>query len=189
MTDHDQYFDYLRRRSPLGALYRRFWLYPRLARCLPGRCLDIGCGIGDMLAFRGGDTIGVDVNPKTVAYCRSRGATALVMQVDQLPFDVASFDSALMDNVLEHIEHPRPLLGEAHRVLRPGGRLVVGVPGRRGFACDADHKVFYGEAELRDNLAQAGFTMREAFHMPLGRSSWLDARLRQYCLYTLFTRD
>jgi SAM-dependent methyltransferase len=188
MTDHDEYFDYLRKRSPLGALYRRCWLYPRLVRRLPGRCLDIGCGIGDMLAYRGGETVGVDVNPKTVAFCRARGATALVMASDSLPFEAGSFDSALMDNVLEHIAHPQPLLAEARRVLRPGGRLLVGVPGRRGYASDPDHKVFYGEAELRACLVQAGFAPSNMFFMPLWRSSWLDAHLRQYCLYALFVR-
>jgi SAM-dependent methyltransferase len=186
--DHNEYFEYLRRRSPLGALYRRYWLYPRLARRLPGRCLDIGCGIGDMLVFRGGETVGVDVNPNTVAFCCSRGAMALLMAPDSLPFEAASFDSALMDNVLEHIERPLPLLAEVRRVLRPGGRLLVGVPGHRGYASDADHKVFYGESELRACLARAGFTTCETFHMPLGHSSWLDAKLRQYCLYVLFVR-
>jgi len=187
MTDHDEYFEYLKRRSRLGAAYRKHWLYPRLARRLQGRALDIGCGIGDMLVYRV-NTMGVDINPHTVAFCKARGATAVVMQPDRLPFAAAAFDSVLMDNVLEHIPQPEPLLSEVHRVLRPEGRLLVGVPGTRGWASDPDHKVFYDQERLRACMAAAGFENVECFYTPLWRSAWLDRSLRQYCLYGLFRR-
>ena len=187
MTDHDEYFEYLSRRSRLGALYRAHWLYPRLARRLVGRSLDIGCGIGDMLIHRG-NMVGVDINPRTVAFCQSRGATALLMQPDALPFAQGEFDSALMDNVLEHIFQPQRLLSEVRRVLKPGGRLLVGVPGARGWASDADHKVFYDEGALRTCMSAAGFKPVECFYTPLWRSARLDEHLRQYCLYGLFAR-
>lgn len=187
MTDHQTYLAYLSGRGALGALYRRHWLYPRLTTRLRGKCLDIGCGIGDMLLFRS-QTVGVDVNPGAVQVCRARGAEAHLMEPDRLQFDGAAFDSALMDNVLEHIVEPRPLLAEVVRVLRPGGRLLVGVPGRRGWASDADHKVFYDEDSLSESVSAAGFTMMECFHTPLWRSSFLDRRLRQYCVYGLFLK-
>jgi SAM-dependent methyltransferase len=187
MTDHDQYLDYLSQRSALGGLYRRYWLYPRLGRRLAGKCLDIGCGIGDMLAFRP-HTVGVDVNAGAVRACLARGADAQVMSIDQLPFSDALFDSALMDNVLEHIAEPAPLVAEAHRVLRSDGRLLVGVPGRRGWESDRDHKVFYNEDSLRKCVSAAGFTLTECFHTPLWRSSFLDRHVRQYCVYGLFVK-
>ena len=183
--DDDKYFDYLAGRSAFGATYRWLLLYPRLVKRLRGRCLDVGCGIGDMLLHRP-DTVGVDVNARTVAFCRSRGAQAVQMEPDRLPFDARSFDSVLMDNVLEHIADPGPLLGEVRRVLRPGGRLLVGVPGRRGWDSDADHKVFYDEAGLSARVGAAGFAGLEVFHTPLRRSAWLDLNLRQYCVYGLF---
>jgi SAM-dependent methyltransferase len=68
------------------------------------------------------------------------------MTPDVLPFADASFDSVLLDNVLEHIEAPTLLLGEVRRVLVPGGRFLVGVPGQRGWESDPDHKVMYDEA-------------------------------------------
>jgi len=187
VVDHDEYFAYLTRRSLAGRLYRDYWLYPRLARRLSGKALDVGCGIGDML-MRREDTVGVDVNPHTVAFCISRGATAVLMKADKLPFATGEFDSALIDNVLEHISEPAPLLTEAHRVLRADGRLLVGVPGRRGWASDPDHKVFYDENSLRECVSSAGFTLTECFHTPLWRSSFLDRHLRQYCVYGLFVK-
>ena len=184
----DEYFRYLRGRSRVGALYRQWWLYPRVAKRLRGRCLDVGCGIGDMLAYRGCETVGVDINQSNVAYCRTRGLSAQVMDVDRLPFGECEFDSVLMDNVLEHIPGPAPLLAEANRVLRRQGRLLVGVPGRRGWASDPDHKVFYDENSLRECVSASGFTLTECFHTPLWRSSFLDRHVRQYCVYGLFLK-
>jgi SAM-dependent methyltransferase len=187
MTTRDDYFAYLQGRSRLGAFYRHRWLYPRLEQRLCGACLDVGCGIGDMLVHRPG-TVGVDVNPRTVAFCQSRGAAAVFMEPDRLPFEDGRFDSALLDNVLEHLQRPAPLLAEVRRVLKPDGRVLVGVPGCRGWASDADHKVFYDEAALTRCLAEAGFRTVEIFHAPLWRSSWLDRHVRQYCVYGLFAR-
>lgn len=180
------YFEYLRGRSLSGLIYRNYWLYPRLAGHLSGRVLDVGCGIGDFLAYRKG-TVGVDVNPQTVAWCQQRGLDARIMDLDILPFPDASFDAVVFDNVLEHLVSPLPLLTEIHRVLVPGGRFMVGVPGKRGFVCDPDHKIFYDEPGLVAVMAQAAFNKQDLFYMPL-KSDWLAERLSQYCLYGVFFR-
>ena len=186
MTDQDAYFEYLMGRSRLGLLYRRYRLYPRICRELRGRVLDIGCGIGDFLAFRP-NTVGVDVNERTVAWCREQGLDAHPMPFDVLPFESETFDGSVLDNVLEHIGQPLPLLREVFRVLKPGSALVVGVPGIRGYECDDDHKVFYGEESLVETLGAAGFRKRRVFHMPL-RSKFLDRKLSQYCVYGVFVK-
>jgi SAM-dependent methyltransferase len=186
VTAHHEYFEYLKTRSRLGLLYRRGWLYPRLCAHLSGRVLDVGCGIGDMVAFRQ-NTVGVDVNSYTVDFCRKRGLDARLMAIDQLPFADAEFDGAICDNVLEHVENPRALLAEMRRVLRPSGRLLLGVPGAKGFASDTDHKVYYEEQSLIQTLQRAGFSLHKIFHVPF-RSDWLSNRLRHYCVYGVFTR-
>jgi SAM-dependent methyltransferase len=187
MEDHDRYFEYLRGRSRLGHFYRRHVLYPRLVKRLTGRLLDVGCGIGDMVAFRA-NSVGVDINPRNVEYCRERGLEAKVMDTDVLPFDDAGFDSVLLDNVLEHIVEPAPLLREIRRVLRPGSRLLVGVPGIHGWDSDPDHKIRYDEAALSACIGTQGFVLRELFHTPLMRSDWLSRHVRQYCIYGAFER-
>jgi len=181
-----EYADYLKKRSGLGHIYRRYWLYPRLARMLEGRALDIGCGIGDFVAFRSG-TVGVDVNPETVAYCQRIGLDAHVMQPDILPFANADFDAVVLDNVLEHLAHPAPLLAEMARVLRAGGHAIVGVPGRKGYASDPDHKCFYDEPALVDRMAMSDFELVRLMHFPLP-IRWLDTYARQYCIYGLFVK-
>jgi SAM-dependent methyltransferase len=183
--DNIEYSSYLRGRSLVGNLYRKYWLYPQLTKCLKGNTLDVGCGIGNMLSFRP-NTVGVDINPHNVAFCKELGRDAQIMMPDLLPFGDASFNSVLLDNVLEHIFEPTPLLAEIRRVLRPQGVVVIGVPGIRGQASDSDHKVFYAEAALSLIAEKNGFGVIKVFHMPLGRSLFLSRHLRQYCIYSVW---
>jgi SAM-dependent methyltransferase len=182
------YHQYLLKRSRLGSIYRKWWLYPVLSRQLPGRVLDIGCGIGDFLKHRGANTVGVDVNPHNVASCVRDGLDAHVITGGKYPFGDAVFDSAITDNVLEHLPEPNPLLDEARRVLKPGGTLLVGVPGRRGYASDPDHKRFYDRQTLRQTLESFGFKTKRMISMPLPLS-WLDENVSQYCVYGVFTKS
>lgn len=181
------YFNHLRNRSLSGLLYRKFYLYPRLDRRLSGRVLDVGCGIGDFLAYRP-STVGVDVNTYAVNWCRKRGLDARLMEANNLPFGDGSFDSVVLDNVLEHLSDPSNLLSEIRRVLIPGGRVLVGVPGTLGYTCDADHKIFYDESSLRQVMEGAGLKQQTVFYMPM-KWDWLDTRLPQYCLYGVFERS
>lgn len=185
--DQAEYFDYLKHRSLSGLLYRKFFLYPRLVRELTGRVLDVGCGIGDFLAYRP-NTVGVDVNMYAVYWCQNRGLEARFMMEDHLPFDDSSFDGVVLDNVLEHLSEPTRLLTEIIRVLTPGGRVLVGVPGSLGYTCDADHKIFYNESNLRQVMEDAGMKQQAVFYMPM-KWNWLDTRLPQYCLYGVFMRS
>lgn len=121
------YFKYLKTRKKLKKIIFDLFVYPRLSKYLKGRVLDIGCGIGDFLAFRP-DTTGLDVNPYNVSYCQGLGFESLQIDEDgRYPFD-----GAIMDNVLEHIETPDPVIDEIRRVLKPGGTLIIGVPGKYG---------------------------------------------------------
>ena len=186
MSDFKNYFHYLKGRGKLGLAYRWFYLYPKLNKHLVGRTLDIGCGIGDMVRFRP-QTEGVDINPETVNWCRAQGLPVYLMEPHRLPFDNKSFDSVLLDNVLEHIMDPEPILLETHRILKDGGRLIIGVPGRKGFAADPDHKIFYDQAKLSAVVGLKGFQLMHFFATP-ARSIFFDINLRQYCVYGAFKK-
>jgi len=186
MTDYDDYFEHLRRRKRAALWYRDLWLYPRICKHLRGTVLDIGCGIGDMVRHRP-QTVGVDVNPNAVNLCQSQGLKVRLMQPDRLPFADGEFDGAILDNVLEHLERPEPLLAEVRRVLRAAGSFVVGVPGECGFAKDSDHKRHYSEGELIHSMQGAGFELAQIFHQPF-YSRLLDRHFRYYAIYGVFRR-
>lgn len=185
MTSNNNYFEYLKKRSNLGFLYRKYSLYPQLSRHLKGHTLDIGCGIGDMLLYRK-NTIGVDINPHTVEFCNARGADARLMTGSTLPFLPNEFSSVLMDNVLEHIIDPTELLAETRRVLNAKGKLLIGVPGIKGWNSDVDHKLFYDEFLLISTIEKMGFFHIKTFYTPIMKSKWLSRNVRQYCMYALF---
>ena len=88
---------------------------------LTGRVLDIGCG-GNLLvkAWRqqGGSGVGVDVYPWP-------GVDQVVEDTARLDFPAGDFDTITMVSCLNHIPNRREVLAEAHRLLRPDGRLVL----------------------------------------------------------------
>ncbi|MET7936880.1 methyltransferase domain-containing protein [Streptomyces sp. NPDC005322] len=106
----------------------------------PGHtALDVGCGPGtDLLALaeavgHTGSVVGVDHDQEMVERAARRTAAHPRVEVRRgdvhsLPLDDATADRARTDRVLQHVEDPSGALAEIHRVLRPGGRLVMGEP-------------------------------------------------------------
>ncbi|HET8821084.1 MAG TPA: methyltransferase domain-containing protein [Thermoleophilaceae bacterium] len=94
------------------------------------RVMDLGCGAGDSVdLFRSVDPdvewVGVDIESSPeVAERRRTDAKFVTYDGRRLPFGDASFELVYCKQVLEHVEHPRELIGEAARVLEPGGRLA-----------------------------------------------------------------
>ena len=99
----------------------------------PERFLDAGCGMGE-LAERvqrelGAAVAAIDVSPRMVELTRARGVDAQVADVQELPFDAASFDCLAANWVLHHVPDLDRGIRELARVLRPGGRLVAATLG------------------------------------------------------------
>ena len=161
-----EYFQYLMGRSRTALYYRKFVLFPKIQRYLKGRTLDIGCGIGDFLRFNN-NCVGIDTNQHTVNYCKSTGLNVHAYDGNRFPSTIGAVDSFLLDNVLEHIEDPSRLFSNLGDVARPGSRLVIGVPCKRGYKLDADHKIFYGEAELKSLILNYGWSYVTMFYTPL----------------------
>jgi SAM-dependent methyltransferase len=184
--NYDDYHSYLKTGSFKSKIYRKYWLYPRLTKQLNGKTLDIGSGLGDFVRYRH-NTIGVDVNPSNVKWCTSQGFDVRLMEIDKLPFDEQSFDSIIMDNVLEHIKNPEKILFEIDRVLIRCGTLVIGVPGILGFASAPDHEIFYSKELLVNTFVGREYSVKKVFSMPF-ELDWLDPRMRQYCYYGVFKK-
>ena len=101
----------------------------------PARVLEVGCGWGEFAARMrdelGATVVAVDLSPRMVELARERGVDARVGDVQQLPFDDASFDCAVANWMLYHAPDIDRALAELARVLRPGGRLVAATNGKR----------------------------------------------------------
>jgi SAM-dependent methyltransferase len=101
------------------------------------RLLDVGCGSGlllDSIRRRGFTVTGVDISPGAARAARiEHGITVKTGTLGGASFDAESFDIVTMFHTLEHVTEPRAFLGEARRVLQPGGRLIIQVPNIRSW--------------------------------------------------------
>ncbi len=95
--------------------------------------LDLGCGDGHFadVTFPTPLAAGIDPDAGVLSEARRRAAHGQVAQAlgSALPFADAHFATLVSNSVLEHIPDLEPVLAEAARVLRPGGRFLFTVPG------------------------------------------------------------
>ena len=137
-------------RPALGrpASYGDFVLGRRLAlldeMCAPAfrgaSLLDVGCGNGAQTVrfldrFR--TVVGLDVVPahldefgRALRGFEPANCSPVLYDGVRMPFGAGEFDTVVSIETLEHAADERGLLGEIHRVLRPGGTLVLSVPNK-----------------------------------------------------------
>ena len=117
-----------------------------------GEGLEIGVGTGRFAAPLGVGT-GVDPAPAMLARAAERGIRAMEGVAEDLPFAGETFDHALVVTTLCFVDSPARMVAEAYRVLRPGGRLVIGFIDReselgRQYEARRTESVFYREARF-----------------------------------------
>jgi len=104
---------------------------------IPAQVLDVGCGDGALAGWicRSGYGIcGIDVDREGLALAKEKFAennlNGKFFYVDNYayPFNEDSFDAVVCADVIEHVQQPKKLLEEAHRVLKRGGHLVITTP-------------------------------------------------------------
>lgn len=115
-----------------AALQRPTW--HRFLRALarfgqPGRLIDVGCGAGSFLAEarqQGYAVVGQEVADFFAEYGRSHhNLSILIGELEDLDLADHSFDVATAFDVIEHHPYPKQMLQEMHRLLRPGGRIMI----------------------------------------------------------------
>lgn len=137
-----------RSRAPLRRLVKAFYLRNML-RELQGPTVDFGCGAGQLLSRLPAGSVGLEVNPHLVAELEAQGLTVIQARGDIADFDLPDlpagcFKSLVIAHVLEHLPDPSLAFGRLLDACRRLGidRVLVVVPGARGFSSDGTHKTF-----------------------------------------------
>lgn len=160
--------------------------------------LDAGCGTGNYtieMAKRGADVVGVDSSEEMVGWAKRKAegerlkVSFQVADAIKLSFPDDSFDLIVSNGLLCFLKEPEKALMEMHRVLKPGGRLVVGVLNRwspwalfrriKGLFKDTIYNQahFISPPELEGLIGGAGFEIKETktclFFFPINNRVYL----------------
>jgi SAM-dependent methyltransferase len=135
-----------------------------------GHGLEIGVGTG---RFAGplGVPVGVDPSDAMLDRAAARGVQTVKGVAEALPFPDGCFDYALVVTTICFVDSPERMIAEAHRVLAPGGTLVIGFIDRESgigqtYLAHQAESVFYREArfhsarEVEELLRAGGFAVR-----------------------------
>ena len=167
-----------------GRLSQFFWarrFYANLVRRYrkSGRVLEIGCGLGHMLARLEGqfETVGTDVSEYAVEAARKVATKSEFrhMSAEEITdFGPESFDVIVALHVFEHVERPEEVFAKCAEVLRPNGLLVMATPnmaspwvkrkGQKWYGyTDPTHISMHRPATWRKMLTEGGFRIVKAF--------------------------
>jgi len=169
------HFDQLAGRFGKDYVPGRSWkgLAEALIKSLNYECVaDLGAGEGtlsQLLAQRAKKVIAIDLSPKMVEYSQaladSNGLKNLEFRIGDIespPIDSHAVDLAILSQALHHAENPQRAIDEAHRILKPGGRIIILDLLQHNFAeareLYADRWLGFSESQLFSMLEKAGFT-------------------------------
>lgn len=153
-----------------------------------GRGLEIGVGTGRFAAPLGVGT-GVDPSTAMLEHARTRGIDAIAGVAVDLPFAAASFDYVLIVTTICFVDSPAQMLAEARRVLKPGGKVIIGFIDResdmgKDYETHQAESVFYREAtfysadEVEQLLRVTGFRIdawAQTLAKPLSETREIEA--------------
>jgi SAM-dependent methyltransferase len=164
-----------------------------------GRLVDVGTGTGrmiELLGHRADSALGIDRSPEMLRLARGRIEASGLVRAEvrrgdmyALPGADGSVDTLVLHQVLHFADDPAAVVGEAARLLAPGGRLLIidFMPHKREELRERQRHVRlgFGDAQVIDWLAAAGLSGRVAAQLPppagaddraLGVSLWLGTR-------------
>jgi len=138
-----------------------------------GKLLEIGCGHGFFLEAAKQSPFqatGIDISRYAVAYAQKEVCVdARVMDLYKATFKPKTFDVVVAFQLIEHVQDPVTFLAAAHRLMKPGGVLLLATPNEGGYLRKLlgnhwlsfrhrEHLYFFSSKTMRLILERAGFT-------------------------------
>ena len=123
--------------------------------------LDIACGEGygtAALATVAHSAIGVDISAETVEHARTRyKIDTRLGSAEAIPITDGAAEVVVSFETIEHLQSPAVFIRECHRVLAPGGQLIISTPNREVYSSGGHHNEFHvkemSEEEFADVLS------------------------------------
>lgn len=129
------------------------------------RILNIGSGTGGLVPVLScyGKVTNVETSDEAIKFLKQKGMKVTKVKGLKLPFGPKSFDLVIATDVLEHIKDDGTALAEWHRLLSPGGKLLLTVPAYQWLWSSHDENLHhfrrYTVSALHQKLNQAGFKL------------------------------
>lgn len=137
--------------------------------------LDVGTADGLMLSrikkeFPSAECVGLEYNEKLIKTCEDKSIKIIQGDAQNMPFEDNFFDVIYATALIEHLEQPMKMLKEAHRVLKPGGIIIITTPDpffdkiaqAIGHIEKDLHQETFTIKKLKDCLNKADFKVLEA---------------------------
>ncbi len=159
------------------------------------KVLDVGCGRGVLLetfADAGFETHGFEISADATRGIDSRAHIRTAGSLSEAEYPSEFFDRVVIWHVLEHVRDPRATIAEIHRVLKPGGQIVVAVPnfsswqarwaGADWFHLDLPRHLHHFPVDgLKRLLGNSDFEVQSEHHFSLRQNpfGWVQSSLNR----------
>jgi len=171
------YMLYQMERGFFRRFIRGFYL-DNILKYVNGRAIDFGCGIGALLARLPEGSIGLEINKSSVDYCRNIGLNAKLYDPDADKYQFNElvcneYKTFIMIHVLEHLDNPVQILGLIAESCKRLGvkKVIIAVPGLKGFSCDKTHNTHIDLSFLKHNnlTSISGYSIAKTEYFPINK--------------------
>jgi SAM-dependent methyltransferase len=174
------YVDYDRDKSVMQPELLRFLRRLRaLTKATQPTLLDVGAATGFFLNLArevGFQVSGVELSEYAAELARQKGLDVRSGCLEDQSFEPGAFDVVTLLDVLEHVRDPRMLLAEVHRILAPGGIVVVNTPNADSLAArilgqywhlikPPEHLHYFNRYNLQKLMLDLGLTLEASEHL------------------------
>jgi 2-polyprenyl-3-methyl-5-hydroxy-6-metoxy-1,4-benzoquinol methylase len=136
-----------------------------------GKILDIGCNIGTFLKVAkdsGWDCYGIDVNKGVEKECKKLGINFKARKLEKRSYKKEFFDVIIMNDVIEHLHHPKEFLAMVKNIVKKEGLIFVVTPNVASLTAKVlkkkwhhlkpnEHLVYFSKKTIKKLMEDQGF--------------------------------